>query len=305
MAKEWHREAGLYYDELVVATRPIAVKDNYNDTVLFSMDPAVRFYWSFYHSNTMSGTMGNIPRHLTLSNSLQYGAVEYTDIHCCEIYSVHGSQGLQLQQGVVSTRFRGCSGYAFANDDSTIYIGDVDSIRCWNFRLSTLQNLIASKGNWYVIALTDQDRRLITYDSTSKQLVVWDVTNNAVIHRYEVLPSNPNAFAVSQDGRSIAVGMSDGTVALYNGEGITSVKDDAENTVDQLLVYPNPSSDRITIQASASLAGHRFTIVNAIGVEVMSGILSTIQTVIETDAFSDGCYCLCVTGTSYRFVIVK
>ncbi len=69
-----------------------------------------------------------------------------------------------------------------------------------------------------------------------------------------------------------------------------------------LKVYPNPASDRITIQCGAELIGEEYMIYDAAGKLVMKGRVTSQATTIDVKGLSAGQYVLNSGGISINLV---
>jgi hypothetical protein len=77
----------------------------------------------------------------------------------------------------------------------------------------------------------------------------------------------------------------------FNYTGINSVENYFDVN-DDLLVYPNPSTDRITIKSKLGSLDKTYVIVNSIGEHVMTGKLSENATSLDISKLSSGLYLL-------------
>ncbi len=78
-----------------------------------------------------------------------------------------------------------------------------------------------------------------------------------------------------------------GVIIVQNNTGIV------ENQLQtNFSVYPNPSSDLITIKVNAELLGSIYRITNPLGITVLTGKLTTVNTIININELTVGLYLL-------------
>ena len=79
-------------------------------------------------------------------------------------------------------------------------------------------------------------------------------------------------------------------------KGVIIVQNNTDIVENQLQanfsVYPNPSSDLITIKVNAELLGSIYRITNLLGISVLTGKLTSVNTIININELTVGLYLL-------------
>lgn len=192
-------------------------------------------------------------------------------------------------------RFYGNAGYAMTKDDERIAIGSNDSVIIYSTETRAILQVLRHQGNARVWEFSDNDSRLVSYDEGCKRVLVWDVAKGAIIHQFDSLPSVLTSLSLSADGRLMAIGLKDGTVALYDANTITAVNDESKDFAEEqgISVSPQPVTSHCTIKGIATDV-REIAVYNLLGECVYS--LQRPSSVVELplSAFgADGIYTLC------------
>jgi hypothetical protein len=75
-----------------------------------------------------------------------------------------------------------------------------------------------------------------------------------------------------------------------------------ESSNSSFSVFPNPSSDLITIVANEDLVGSEFAIYNSIGKSVRKGLISSKSTVVYLNDLATGIYLLNINNQGYKVI---
>nr|WP_294862340.1 DNRLRE domain-containing protein [uncultured Fluviicola sp.] len=67
--------------------------------------------------------------------------------------------------------------------------------------------------------------------------------------------------------------------------------------------YPNPSSNVITIKASESLIGFKFDVIDQLGRNVKTGLLTSEQITVNVSDLNKGVYTVLVSGKSIKIIV--
>lgn len=75
-----------------------------------------------------------------------------------------------------------------------------------------------------------------------------------------------------------------------------------ENSNSFISVFPNPTSDQITIEANEYLMGSEFAIYNSIGKSVRKGSITTKETIVNLNDLATGIYILRINKQVYKVI---
>ncbi|MDC0467615.1 FG-GAP-like repeat-containing protein [Bacteroidia bacterium] len=77
------------------------------------------------------------------------------------------------------------------------------------------------------------------------------------------------------------------------------------NVKNEIIIYPNPTSDNLYIKVSPKLIGSSYTLINIHGTLIMSGILMDNTTKISLSEINQGVYFLCTNELSKVIKVVR
>ncbi len=166
--------------------------------------------------------------------------------------------------------------------------------------------------NWeiYPIHFSNDNKNLIvgTYDTTISFV---SLDSNKVYYRIGPFNTGIISYSISEDQRKIVVGLSDGSILLYDIDGILDVPE-FFGKKEQPAVFPNPASSDIFVSLPQSLDfSSELKIVSLDGREVYSANLTGTNGIFKMNVsfLPDGVYILNVKSKSenYRtkFVVLK
>jgi hypothetical protein len=75
-----------------------------------------------------------------------------------------------------------------------------------------------------------------------------------------------------------------------------------ESSVDILEIYPNPCETVLTVRAQETKVGSEFSIMNALGMLVYTGVITEVNQSINIAHLAPGSYTLCVGENHQRFI---
>ena len=112
-----------------------------------------------------------------------------------------------------------------------------------------------------------------------------------------------NAYTTKQFVQIKIVNITDGGNNLYIDDiniGDLATNVDEVNQVSQLIIYPNPTSDKLYIESSKNSENRRIKVYNALGELVLSEMLSeNKKTVVSLKIFPSGLYYVQFEGGNY------
>lgn len=101
-----------------------------------------------------------------------------------------------------------------------------------------------------------------------------------------------------QPSNLVATGLSN--LCAYTGIGSNSVN------ADNIMLYPNPATNKITIQVPSGLIGLNYTICDQIGKIVVEGKITNEKTTIKTSEISAGVYFLKISNlTTVKKLVIE
>ncbi len=118
------------------------------------------------------------------------------------------------------------------------------------------------------------------------------------------------SVALQSDGKIVVAGLTIGTksdfvLMRYNGGGGVSGVNEIEK-VSEVIIYPNPSNDIITIETEDHNLNSNYVILNSIGQQVLSGQLIDNKNKIDIRNLSVGFYLIQIGETvRHSFKIIK
>ena len=77
-----------------------------------------------------------------------------------------------------------------------------------------------------------------------------------------------------------------------------------ESSVDILEIYPNPCETLLTARTQEKKVGSEFSIMNALGMMVYTGVITEVNQSINIAHLAPGSYTLCVGENHQRFIKV-
>ncbi len=187
-----------------------------------------------------------------------------------------------------------CSDYVWNGNTYTtsgVYQGNTTNCTT-EFLQLTIQNIDASTS---VSGMTLSANT--TIQGTTYQWVDCDA-NNAPI------PGAVNQFFTATDNGNYAVIITQGNCEVMSACVTLSDVGILENSSADISVYPNPSSDQITIQAEG-FEGRTFSIYDQQGRLVMNGRLAGLKTQISIESFATGSYLVKIAEAQQPIILLK
>ena len=74
---------------------------------------------------------------------------------------------------------------------------------------------------------------------------------------------------------------------------------------NEIIIYPNPSSDALNITTSEALIGKEYTVTNTLGVSVLSGVIKDKSMALSIKNMPNGVYFLHILGTTTATKFIK
>lgn len=251
-----------------------------------------------------------------------------------------GGTGQDLAYSIQQTTDGGyiIAGFSESNDgDITNHHGDAFYSDFWIVKLSNTGNIDWQKslggtltdvahfiqqtndGGYIVAGYTDSYDEDVTIDYWGSEY--WVVKLNS-IGNFEWQKSlggtdNERAHSIQQtdDGGYIVAGYStsndidvSGNNGFYDFWVVKLSSTVGVNTITELndfSVYPNPTSNQITLKANNQLIGAFYTIYDNMGKTVISGQINAPQMLIELGNLSDGIYLLSIGEHKQSFKVIK
>ena len=116
--------------------------------------------------------------------------------------------------------------------------------------------------------------------------------------------TNDIVYSLATSGTDIFAGISGRSVwkrSLFEIVGV----DEANNEPFKCIVYPNPASDKLNMSISPELIGKEYSVINALGVSVLSSTIWGNPTALSLEDMPRGFYFLHIVGTSGATKFVK
>lgn len=142
------------------------------------------------------------------------------------------------------------------------------------------------------------------YDSLNQKIRSVIAYKNGALDRMQEYEYDNNGFITKE---KIQISSSPGVLYILNENKFyyeestlsTSILGSAKSSFS---VFPNPSSDLITIDASEDLMGSKFLIYNSLGKSVRKGFISSNGTTVNLNDLASGIYLLKIDNQAYRVI---
>ena len=164
-------------------------------------------------------------------------------------------------------------------------------------------NICHKNGNTY--ATYGYENVTTYYDNTVFVKFNTDLSMNSIDTAHLFYDYNSTSSMIfDSDSAIVFTGRFDGSLWLYKYNPSISSVEDISNVEIDLVIYPNPTSNLITIQSKNSL-NNKFKVFDQQGREVISGKLKGVSTEVSLGKISRGIYTIKVEGNFKPAVIVK
>jgi len=114
-----------------------------------------------------------------------------------------------------------------------------------------------------------------TQSATALDSYIWSLNNQAYTQSGTYTATIPNAVGC------------DSVVTLNLTLNFTGITENAES---QFSIAPNPASSKINVKSDVALIGSKFIIYDALGEEVKSGKITSIDTEVDLSNLNNGVY---------------
>jgi len=143
-----------------------------------------------------------------------------------------------------------------------------------------------------------------TYDGLNQKIRSVMAYKNGALDRMQEYEYDNNGFITKE---KIQTSSSSGVLYITNEnkfyyEESTLSTSVFESSKSSFSVFPNPSTDLITIDANEDLVGSKFFICNSIGKSVRKGLISSKSTIVNLNDLATGIYLLNIDNQMYRII---
>lgn len=189
----------------------------------------------------------------------------------------------------------------FLPDGDSIVMNDQEGVSIISATDTELFKIVRLGQHHFPVAALHHSNQVITFASNRLHCV--DLTTQRVLWSTPVT-ARPFDIVVDRDD--------DWFVALYNEDYIemftidTVVAVESESGINQVVVFPNPASETLNVQAPFPIV--EYALYDVLGCKVLSALLSNAPTsaTIDVRGLVGGAYVLCITGrNSTQSVFVR
>jgi hypothetical protein len=249
------------------------------------INPDNNFWFGSTYSNYVSWFLGNLDDIGIWNRALT--ACEIQDLYHAQLGSQAISAG--LDQSI-------CAG------DNVTLNGAGGTNYQWNNNVVDGQPFSPMQSNTYVVSAQD------TLGCTGADTVMVTVLENASSTFTETALDSYtlNGQTYNQSGTYTqtipATNGCDSIITLNLTLNFSGIKQ-LQNT--EIVVYPNPATDKITINGDVSLIGKTYLVFDQVGKVVYKGSIDKVITSLSVTNFSNGVYTLQIDGQGRRTFVVR